>query len=381
MRIAAELIVGYTFNQPFHLWLQEIFRQNKQFGSKDRKFYRDVFYGYWRLGRFGLQLSVEQRLLAGLIRQGENSDLWNDIVSELFPGYNKTADFNDIQQFIGETWNPYKSLEESVSGQINYHKLNTWFGQKAPVWLKINPLRRKELLEFLQKKSVEYEEFESGTLKVSHDNLDEAILKGWCRIQDLGSQESLNTEILTDSVLIWDACCGAGGKSLLASDLNSAATLYISDSRSKMVHNALLRFSSEGKPLPFSANIDLSGSVRELIFDEKIKITKPVFDTIICDVPCSGSGTWRRNPEMLHAFTESEINTYSERQRNIVKNALPFLKQGGQLIYLTCSIFSEENENNARYLAEKKALTIISEKYCGGYNKDADFIYRAVFKK
>jgi len=381
LRIAAELIAAYSYKQPFHLWLQEIFRHHKQFGSKDRKFYRDVFYGYWRLGGFGTKLSAEQRLLAGLIRLQNDSVNYSDIIPEVYPGLGSSSGFGDIQEFTGEEWNPYKPYNAYLSANIKISKLNNWFGKKAPVWIKINPRFRQELFIWLKNKSLDFEEFDGGTLKIANENLDEAILKGWCRIQDLSSQESLNDEILSDAELVWDACCGAGGKALLACEINPEATLYISDSRSQSVHNALQRFSAEGKPLPFSGTTDLTTNTKALLFDDKISITKPVFDTIICDVPCSGSGTWRRNPEMISGFSADELSIYTKRQRKIVENALMFLKPGGKLIYLTCSVFSAENEENVHFFSDQKGLHEISEEYCGGYNKDADFIYRAVLRK
>lgn len=381
MRIAAELITAYSFKQPFHLWLQEVFRQNRQFGSKDRKFYRDVFYAYWRLGNFGSDLSTEQRLLAGLIRLQPENPQYTELMTELIPDCKSAADFEAIQQHTGEKWNPYKPFAASISDKIDLHKLNVWFGRKAPVWIKINGPHRQEIIGYLQRKSAEFVEFENNLIKTGNENLDDVLIKGWCRIQDLGSQESLNTEILAEATLIWDACCGAGGKSLLACDLIPEATLYISDTRSQMVHNALQRFSAEGKPLPFSGTVNLSLPTQKLVFDDSIHISKPVFDSIICDVPCSGSGTWRRNPEMLSAFSDTDLNDYSLKQRSIAKNAAAFLKTGGKLIYLTCSVFKEENELNARVIAENTGLKLISEEYCGGYEKDADFIFRAVFSK
>ncbi|MEY4003871.1 MAG: hypothetical protein RIT07_1913, partial [Bacteroidota bacterium] len=126
---------------------------------------------------------------------------------------------------------------------------------------------------------------------------------------------------------------------------------------------------------------DLSVPVGKVVFDDNIQLSKPVFDTLICDVPCSGSGTWRRSPEMLTAFSIQDLGYYQQRQRNIVKNALPFLKHGGKIIYLTCSVFMEENETNSRFFENELGLKTVSENYCGGYEKDADFIYRAVFEK
>jgi len=84
---------------------------------------------------------------------------------------------------------------------------------------------------------------------------------------------------------------------------------------------------------------------------------------------------------MLHIFSGSDLEQCAQKQCRIVKNASAFLKPGGKLIYMTCSVFSAENEQNTCYLAKENGLTLISEEYCGGYDKDADFIYRAVLRK
>jgi 16S rRNA (cytosine967-C5)-methyltransferase len=287
----------------------------------------------------------------------------------------------DLAQAIKQDWNPYAPFIGQITSAVTLTKLNQWFGLQAPVWLKYNAVNKRELMAFLNAKFIDYVEHGENTIKSGTGNLEDAVIKGLCRIQDLGSQESLNKEMFEHSGLVWDACCGGGGKALLISDLNPDVTLYISDNRSQMVHNALLRFSAEGKKRPFSCTADLSGSIKSLNFDDKIKISKPVFDTVICDVPCSGSGTWRRSPEMLCAFSLNEIEEYTKRQRSIVSNSLPYLKPGGKLIYLTCSVFTAENESNSEYFERELGMKLFSDGYCGGYDKDADFIYRAVFEK
>jgi 16S rRNA (cytosine967-C5)-methyltransferase len=381
LRIAAGLLSEFHFKQPFALWLQDIFRQHKHFGSKDRRFYKDAFYAYWKLGNFGQSFSTEQRLLAGLLRIFPDDKNLKELLPELFSGLTPAAGFNEIESFANQEWNPYGAFDSLLSPMVKTPELNQWFGKQAPVWLKFNSRFKTELWAFLIQKGISFEEFGAHSVKVNSGNLDDAVLRGWCRIQDLGSQESLNSEILAHASLVWDTCCGAGGKSLLVNDLNPDATLYISDSRSQIVHNAIQRFSLEGKPLPFSGVANLSAPVNKIVFDDKIQISKPVFDTLICDVPCSGSGTWRRSPEMLTAFSIKDLSFYQQTQRDIIKNALPFLKTGGKIIYLTCSVFMEENETNRQFFESQMGLKTISEDYCGGYVKDADFIYRAVFEK
>lgn len=324
---------------------------------------------------------MEQRLLAGLIRINPDDTHLKSLIPEYFSSITQDSGFEDIEKNCGQIWNPYAGLLSHITPKVNIPELNDWFGKKASVWLKYNPRFKHELLEFLNRKEIRFEEFNSHTLKVNNGNLEEAILRGWCRVQDLGSQESLNAEILADASLVWDTCCGGGGKSLLVNDFNPDATLYISDSRSQMVHNAVQRFTLEGKIQPFSGTANLSVPSNQLVFDDKIRISKPIFDTLICDVPCSGSGTWRRSPEMLSAFSISDLDSYVQKQRKIVQNAIPFLKPGGKLIYLTCSVFTGENEENSQFMEKEMGLTLIDETYCGGYAKDADFIYRAVFEK
>jgi 16S rRNA (cytosine967-C5)-methyltransferase len=103
---------------------------------------------------------------------------------------------------------------------------------------------------------------------------------------------------------------------------------------------------------------------------------------ILADVPCSGSGTWRRNPENLHFFDTQIIPQFAERQLSILQNVLPSLAIGGYLVYLTCSIFAAENENNIKQILQSNInLQLVSEEFCGGIDLHGDFIYRSVIQK
>jgi 16S rRNA (cytosine967-C5)-methyltransferase len=68
------------------------------------------------------------------------------------------------------------------------------------------------------------------------------------------------------------------------------------------------------------------------------------YDLVICDAPCTGSGTWSRTPEQLFFFNEASITHYSELQRKIVVQVVQHLKAGGIFVYITCSLFRAENE-------------------------------------
>ncbi|MBI3883864.1 MAG: hypothetical protein HY305_06580 [Sphingobacteriales bacterium] len=117
-------------------------------------------------------------------------------------------------------------------------------------------------------------------------------------------------------------------------------------------------------------------------------ISKPEFqkpealqDIILCDVPCSGSGTWSRTPEQLCFFKESEIERYSIRQKQIISNVIPSLKENGLLIYITCSVFAKENEGVVSFLQEKFNLKVLQQEILKGYNKKADSMFVAILSK
>ena len=71
---------------------------------------------------------------------------------------------------------------------------------------------------------------------------------------------------------------------------------------------------------------------------------KNSFNLIVCDVPCTGSGTWSRTPEQLFFYNETEIEKYTLVQKKIISNTLPYLDENGYFLYITCAIFKEENE-------------------------------------
>ena len=117
------------------------------------------------------------------------------------------------------------------------------------------------------------------------------------------------------------------------------------------------------------------------ITSEEFTPGEPSFDVIICDAPCSGSGTWSRTPEQLCFFKQASIKEYSNLQRKIVTSAMPRLRKGGLFIYITCSVFKLENEAIASFVAEKFNCELLSLQMLKGYDKKADSMFVAIFRK
>jgi 16S rRNA (cytosine967-C5)-methyltransferase len=118
--------------------------------------------------------------------------------------------------------------------------------------------------------------------------------------------------------------------------------------------------------------IDLS---KDSLIDSKL------FDGIIADVPCSGSGTWTRSPEwLLNDSISSRLSSiFVPLQRKIVSNLIPHLKSGRPLIYITCSAFLQENEENVAFFEEHLPLKLEKSAYIEGYRSKADTLFVSRF--
>lgn len=381
MRIASDLASSYTQGQPFHLWLSEIFRQQKQFGSKDRRFYREALYAGLRLGDWGTSLPPMVRLACGWIRQNPDDGEMREWLSMQTGLPVDGISFEALCDHFREAWNPYGKFAAQLDPALDPAELNDWFGHIPQVWIRVTAGKESNMADWLNRHSIPFTRHDRAWCLPPAVPVDECVKAGWCRIQDAGSQMCITTNDVSDDDIIWDCCCGAGGKSLLLKELAPEAGLYISDSRPAIVDNALSRFRLAGWPEPHAGVNDLSRKQDQIVFENRLAFSVPVFDLIVCDVPCSGSGTWRRNPEQLLNFREAQIEEYAGRQQKIVMNALPFLKKGGRLIYLTCSVFHTENGQNVALMAQNCGLNVLEQGIAGGKSVNGDYLYRAVLEK
>ena len=160
-----------------------------------------------------------------------------------------------------------------------------------------------------------------------------------------------------DTVL--DLCAAPGGKATeLAARLNRAGLLVANDISSKRA-KALLK------------NIELFGVENSFIVTEyPAKLREyftGFFDKILIDAPCSGEGMFRKDPSMIRAWEQNGPSFYSKLQREILEQALPMLKDGGMLLYSTCTFSPFEDEGSVEYaLSLDKDLRLVEmEGYCG----------------
>ena len=200
-------------------------------------------------------------------------------------------------------------------------------------------------------------------------------LEGLTEVQDLSSQRTLDRVEAMSGESWWDACAGAGGKSLLLLDRFPGLRLLVSDVRSSILKNLDARFSTPGANGYRRKVVGLTRDTAPVLGDEQ-------FDGIIVDAPCTGSGTWGRTPEMMTFFGGRDmIDKFLILQRSIVKGVVRHLKPGKPLVYITCSVFADENEGMVDYIRHEFGLQLSSSEYLKGYEEKADTLFVAVFIK
>jgi len=138
---------------------------------------------------------------------------------------------------------------------------------------------------------------------------------------------------------VWDCCAAPGGKTMVLAKRLRGAEILATDVSAKRLR------ATEQRMGGLAASAGDGGPVRCLVTSaEALPAEEGAFDLVLCDVPCSGTGTLARNPEIRHRLRLEELVRQAERQRAILKAALGRVVEGGRLVYSTCSLEPEECE-------------------------------------
>lgn len=189
-------------------------------------------------------------------------------------------------------------------------------------------------------------------------------------VQDLSSQKTLSYYRPQPYEHWWDACAASGGKSLLLFSQEPHIKLVVSDIRESVLNNLDERFIGAGLRTYQKKLLDLTQNPDPVLHSYQ-------FDGIILDAPCTGSGTWGRTPEMISQFEEFKITGFQNLQKTIAANVVKYLKPGKPLIYITCSVFKEENEDVVAHLTGALGLTLETSEILKGYENKADTMFVA----
>lgn len=245
---------------------------------------------------------------------------------------------------------------EWIAGELKAHFGDDFLpamkamGTEAPFDLRVNTLHRdrETLRDQLKKEGMSVRDTPLSPLglranrRIPIDGL-KAFKAGHFEVQDEGSQLAALLVDVKPGMQVADFCAGAGGKSLaIAAGMNNKGRVLAIDVSESRLKRAGVRARRAG-----IHNIERRHIEHER--DKKLKRLKGKFDRVLVDAPCGGSGTWRRNPDARWRYEASDIEELTAQQDAILSSAARFVKPGGRLVYVTCSLLPQENEGRIEH--------------------------------
>jgi len=163
------------------------------------------------------------------------------------------------------------------------------------------------------------------------------FIKGWLEIEDEGSQLAALLSAARPGVQVVDLCAGGGGKTLaLAAMMDNHGQIYATDTDARRLAPIHERLSRAGAR---NVQVRTPRGRADPIADLDGKI-----DCVLVDAPCTGSGTWRRNPDAKWRLRPGSLGTRRSEQAAVLDRAVRLLRPGGRIVYVTCSVLPEEND-------------------------------------
>ena len=376
----AEIILNnYKGVQPFHQYIKKHFSENKKFGARDRKWITEICYCHFRLGQAFTTLDFKERIKIGIYLCAEEITQW-DFFFDTGWVENWSNDLIKKIHFIDSIYGQEKHLffpfAEALSDNISFEKFNISHLIKPAIFFRVRPNYLSTIKSRLDTHKVQYISHTPNSYQVEKHldlttlfNINKEIV-----IQDFSSQKITNLFEKINfpknkPIAVWDACAASGGKTILIKDYFEKAEITVSDNRPHILKKLEQRMQEAAIEIKNKYCFDLS-TPQQL---------KEKFDIIILDVPCSGSGTFGRIPEQLLYFQDSALEKYVQLQQKIILNIKNHLKTGGYLLYITCSVFKSENENQVQFIQKHLGFRLIQSNIYDGYMNKADTMFGAVF--
>lgn len=372
--------------RPADALVSAYFRARRYIGSKDRAAISTAVYTAlrhharinWWLEKLRVEATPRARLIAFLALVEQKAV---DVIREFFSG-GKFApavlvpeEVKWLKKLAGHTLE-HPDMPADVLGEcpawaasgLRQHfgkqflkELQAMLGE-APLDLRINSLKtgREDILAQLKDMGLPVELCRLspwGVRVKARPNLSAMpmLKNGSVEIQDEGSQLVALLVDAKPGERVVDFCAGAGGKTLaLAACMKNKGRIIACDVLAGRLKRSTERFRRAGVH-----NIEVRALKSER--DPWVKRHKGGFDRVLVDAPCSGTGTWRRNPDARWKYLGPGLKDLLVLQGNILASAARLVKPGGRLVYATCSLLPEENENQiTAFLAAMPDFVLVS---------------------
>ena len=405
------------FNSPADAKLGEFFRNNRDLGTKERAFVAESVYGVLRRLRFLSTVTANEEndpddarklILAWLLRiQGMSIRELETVLSAQQTEWahaikaKSTEDLPLAVQADVRDWLWDKLVAQY--GETEALTIARSMHEQATLDLRVNTIKG-DRDEVMAKFIAENTSGETNITKTPYSpigirmpsrlNISRHVLftEGKIEVQDEGSQLLAHLVAPKRGMMVADFCAGAGGKSLaIGALMRNTGRLYAFDVSERRLHNL-------GQRLKRSGLSNLNAQVISSENDQKLKRLNGKFDRVLVDAPCSGLGTLRRNPDLKWRQTPQDVLELTQKQMAILTRAAKLTKAGGRLIYATCSLLSDENEQiaenflaahadfklvNANEILSQQQINLDTGKYLKllPHLHNTDGFFAAVFEK
>lgn len=351
--ICALLEIFSKSNRPLDQTLGDYFRSHKSIGAHDRRNIAEALYGMVRWKRW--------------IETFCRSDVWLDRLH-----FFRTIDFSNskVDDSIKSGLSEFL-YQQFVShfGKEKAHEICAILQKEAPTTIRVNELKisREQLAEKWKDKF----QFRLCKCPTAISFLKREPLfalpefkEGLFEVQDEGSQMVARLVQAKPGNHFLDYCSGSGGKTLaIAPQMLGKGQIYLHDNRPWILIDAKKRMKRAG------------------IQNVQFCLPKQKVDWVLADVPCSGTGTFRRNPDSKWKMDSQALERLVEVQKEIVKEAFEYVKPGGYFVYATCSILPCENENQIDHFLKNFPCTFIEQLSLLPQEGGPDGFFAAVLKK
>lgn len=373
--------------------IEKVMRANKYWDVKERSFVSEVTYDmvrYWRLifVSAGVEGKLTEKNLWEIFGTYLVFDGYELPESNYFKGMNEKKIISQLEKF-----HKIRKIRESVPDWLDelgekeigkdWDKIIRSLNQRPATVLRANSLKisPKDLQKVLDEEKIT----ETSLIPWSPDAVElkfprnvfrtEAFHQGLFEVQDASSQMVSEFLNVAPGMRVVDACAGAGGKTLhLAALMKNKGRIIALDVKEKKLAELKKRATRADVRIVETRVIDSSKVVKRM---------KDTADRLLLDVPCSGLGVLRRNPDSKWKLSPEEIERVKVIQRDILTNFSEMCKEGGKMVYATCSILPSEGEMQVKWFLEQTGnkWELLGEKR---YSPDvyfADGFYMALLQK
>ncbi|NQZ19961.1 MAG: methyltransferase domain-containing protein [Bdellovibrionales bacterium] len=362
-------------------------RNNKKWGGRDRRFFAETVYDcvrWWRL-------------YWHLLNKKENPEILALVAVSLWHRGFPVPEIEEFASLKPDNWEKRKneisdvSIKESVTPWLyklgkedmgdDWDQILESLNKPNQLILRANTQKTtpEKIIQELKKKEIIAERLQGtqeGLIIEKRTNIfqTEIFKKGWFEVQDGSSQQVAHYLDVEPGMRVIDACAGAGGKTLHIADLLK--------NKGKVVSMDIHQWKLDQLKLRARRNSYSNIELKLIEGSKTIKRSKETADRLLLDVPCTGLGVLRRNPDTKWKLNDKSLNELLNLQQEILQSYSRMLKPGGKMVYATCSLLHAENEKQVeKFLGQNEQFKILKQERILPHKPGFDGFFMALIEK